>query len=612
MGHTACLWGTDKLLIYGGENEHRKLLADLIIFDINTAYWTQPTLNGPCPRGRTRHAAVIHDDKFFVSGGMLSDTVISDEVCFLDLKTWTWSRSWRFVSRYDHSMWTSNGRLWVSGGMTEDMERVGEVWWLDLLGVPAFDSTPENAKVGPSTPVESADNSPVAALSTTSSRPSGYAANSSSIQISPAPQSIRRRPPVAPGAVSALRFVSSPQLPVQNAGLHFHVYSSGFLLDFATPLNAESTSECSLSAFDLDTLRWQKLAEGRDLFKPTHRWRYCCLNHDGTHAWLLGSSMPSQTDAQGLDDGEKLGDVLHIDLRKLGLLGNKLSLESRAQSDYLPASDSQMTSHLSSIGADLARTFDMAPETGSGTDFVITGIADEEDDADENADGDHAMTAYSQPIHVHRFLLSARWPHFARLWDARMTEFHTRKVHIPEAYSAVRAFCFYLYTDSITASPSSSGSDDAVAGPTLKDVAGMLVMSSIYDMPRLRQLCVSRLVREIDVQHAAFIFERASAASEAWLKRRAASFCMTHWGRIVRTDGFRYLPREAMLELCEGSDAEARIVGADELEAVGGLGGGRLGHKAMYRDGRKRGRTTRHRIQDAELHGTEDEAMDME
>ena len=47
-----------------------------------------------------------------------------------------------------------------------------------------------------------------------------------------------------------------------------------------------------------------------------------------------------------------------------------------------------------------------------------------------------------------------------------------------------------------------------------------------------------------------------------------------------------------MLELCEGVDAEGRVVGGDELEAVGGLGGARLGSGlgVLWGNGRKRGR----------------------
>lgn len=164
-------------------------------------------------------------------------------------------------------------------------------------------------------------------------------------------------------------------------------------------------------------------------------------------------------------------------------------------------------------------------------------------------------------------------------------------MHIPEPYSAVKAFLYYLYTDSISSPPSASGENGSLAsGPTLEDVADMLVMSNIYDMPRLRYLCVNRLVRDLDVLHAALIFDRANTAQEDWLRRRAASFCMIHWGRVVRTDSFRRLKRSTMLELCEGVDAEGRVVGGDELEAVGGLGGARLGSGILWGSGRKRGR----------------------
>jgi hypothetical protein len=363
------------------------------------------------------------------------------------------------------------------------------------------------------------------------------------------------------------------------------------MLDFVTPAT-NMPLETSLSALDLDSLRWQKLADGKDLFSPTYRWHYCCLNQDGTHAWLLGCPREVRNGANG-DTEEYLSDVLPIDMRKFGLLGNKMCQEARNE-QKVPTSDSSPTSHLSAIGADLAKTFNQPPETGSGTDFTITALRDDSFDMESISGDDDSIsvdtTNTSSPIHVHRLILSARWPHFSRLYNSQMSEFHTRRMHIPEPYPAVKAFLHYLYTDSICSPP--AGETTTLAGPTLEDVANMLVMSNIYDMPRLRHLCVNRLVRDLDVQHAALIFDRANTAQEDWLKRRAASFCMTHWGRVVRTDGFRMLKRSAMLELCEGVDAEGRVVGGDELEAVGGLGGARLGSGmgVLWGNGRKRGR----------------------
>ena len=603
MGHTSCLWQGDKMLVYGGENEHRIHLSDVVIFDIKTAHWTQPDINGPVPRGRARHSAVIHNDKLFVCGGMTgSDNQVLDDICFLDLKTWTWSRTWRFVARYDHSSWVWGGKIWVSGGMSEEMERSSDIWWLDFRGTPAFEGGPSYGMAGSDDARPLGErfgsygfaSAPTPALGST-----GYAANTSSVQSNSATQ-IQRSPPVAPGAISSVKFISSPNLPIQNVGTHFHVFSSGCMLDFVTPAT-NMPLDTSLSALDLDTLRWQKLADGKDLFSPTYRWHYCCLDSDGTHAWLLGC--PKENRGGNGEAEEYLSDVLPIDLRKFGLLGNKLSQEARNE-QRIPSSDTYASSHLSAIGADLARTFNQPPESGSGTDFTITATRDDDYEMESMSEDGSPTTQFatatspnseptsntSPPIHVHRLILSARWPHFSRLYNAQMQEFHTRRMHIPEPYPAVKAFLYYLYTDSISTPPVAE--NDAVAGPTLEDVANMLVMSNIYDMPRLRHLCVNRLVRDLDVQHAALVFDRASTAQEDWLKRRAAGFCMTHWGRVVRTDGFRRLKRAAMLELCEGVDAEGRVVGGDELEAVGGLGGARLGSGmgVLWGNGRKRGR----------------------
>jgi len=100
---------------------------------------------------------------------------------------------------------------------------------------------------------------------------SGYAANSSSAQVNPPSFQLTTSPPLAPGAISSLKFISGPNIPAQEKGMHFHVYTSGTLLDFVTPAATITPQECSLSSLDLDTLRWQKLAEGQEIFRPGFR-----------------------------------------------------------------------------------------------------------------------------------------------------------------------------------------------------------------------------------------------------------------------------------------------------------------------------------------------------
>ncbi|KAK4129474.1 hypothetical protein N657DRAFT_652852 [Parathielavia appendiculata] len=623
MGHTATLYKGDKLLVFGGENEHRTYLSDLIIFDLKTAHWTQPQVTGPIPKGRARHAAVLHEDKLFIVGGITGhDNYVLDDICYLDLKTYTWSRSWRFVGRFDHSAYIWGDRVWVFGGLSEDMDKVSDLWWLDLKGNPAFETPPQIGFLDRSGLTRSAT-SPRPPHQTSQSPvvgSTGYAANSRTPQVNTPSFHLKAYAPPAPGAISALKFVSGNNVPSQMQGIHFHVYSSGTLLDFVTPAATITAKECSLYALDLGTLRWQRLAEGREIFKFGYRWHYCTMNEDGTKAWLLGCP----TEAGAIDLGangleEYLSDIMEIDLRRYGFLGSNLSSEARTDLIRPSLRTRSVEAPSKGLGADLARLFNQPPETGSGTDFIVTALSRDYDDDEimgsalmHSAESDEASQTWlapdaptSPPIHVHRLILQARWPHFARLWASQMAEFHTKKMHIPEPYSVVKAFLYYLYTDRID--PTDDDADNAMAD--LSDVAGLLVMSNIYNIPHLRLLCVNRLSKELDVDHACIIWYCAGLANEEWLRKRAACFCMTHWGRVVRTVGFQRLPRSALVELSQEVDMEGRVVGGDELDMIAGMDG-RFSDGASAASRRKES-VSSNQTQTLETEDDDDDGMEM-
>ncbi|PYH95410.1 hypothetical protein BO71DRAFT_397969 [Aspergillus ellipticus CBS 707.79] len=578
MGHTATLYQNDKLIVFGGENEHREYLSDVVILDISNSTWTQPEIRGSIPRGRARHAAVIYDEKLFIIGGVTGENnVILDDLTYLDLKTWTWSRTWRFTARFDHIAWVWGGRLWIFGGLDPDMERTTDIWWLDLKGIPSLGMTTSQGTVDSPTAISRMTYSPDAMLSSPpqqlSGRSGNYAANSGSVQVRNNNNNNRRRP-IAPGAISCLRFKSGPHVPALFSGTHFQSYASGVLLDLITPSETVRTYECNLSSLDLDALRWQRLADGQEIFKPGFRWHYCTVNASGTKAWLLGCSLDVGA-TPGTSDENHMSEVLCIDLERYGLLGNEMATFSPNQS-RTSLSDQTGMPPLSGLGADLSAVFDQPPESGSGADFVITANPDDHYDDDEESEDAPAPqpepaflspnATTSPPIHVHRIILQLRWPHFKRLYSAQMAEYHSKRMHIPEPYSVVRAFVYYLYTDSIAGHPEYCSD--------IIDVAGMLVMANLYDMPKLRLLCVNRLSRELDVENAAIIWERAGRTNEEWLMRRAAQFCLANWGRVVRTEGFKSLSRQSLIELCEVVDTEGRIIAGPELEMVGALGEG--------------------------------------
>ncbi|KAJ5131269.1 uncharacterized protein N7515_007308 [Penicillium bovifimosum] len=578
MGHTATLYQGDKLIVFGGENEHREYLSDVVILDLNTFHWTLPEIHGPDPRGRARHAAVIHEDKLFIVGGVTGvgagtgeKNVVLDDLNYLDLQTWTWSRTWSFTARFDHTAWVWGTRLWIFGGLGPNMDRSTDIWWLDLKGSPSLagNTTPQGSvnslalNLSTAYLPDSMSSSPLL-----SPRSGTYAANSGSVQV----RHLGRRKPVAPGAISCLHFESGPHVPSLFSGTHFHSFASGVLLDLITPSETVRSHDCNLSALELSSLRWQRLADGQEIFRPGYRWHYCTINDAGTKAWLLGCSL-DVANVPGGSDENHMSEVLIIDLEKYGLLGNGLSAEAPEPDAPWP-SDQSGLSQVSGLGTDLAAVFDQPPESGSGADFIVTAIRDDHegsvsDDMSETPAASptqappkfvEANAWTSQPIHVHKIILQLRWPHFKRLYSAQMAEYHTKRMHVPEPYSVVRAFLYYLYTDSIAGHPEYCSS--------VIDVAGMLVMANLYDMPRLRLLCVNRLSRELDVDNAAIVWERAGRTNEHWLMRRAAQFCLTYWGRVVRTEGFKSLSHKSLIELCEVVDTEGRIIAGPELEMV--------------------------------------------
>lgn len=607
MGHSASLYQGDKLLVYGGENEHREYLSDVVILNLKDHHWTQPEIHGPIPKGRARHAAVVYEDKLFIIGGLTGETnYILDDICYLDLKTWTWSRTWSFVQRFDHTAWIWGGRLWVLGGLGLEMERSTEIWWLDLKGSPTLGFGATSGRRGISMGRLPSSRQDQLLGQGRADRTDTYTANSGSVHI----RSSRREKPIAPGAISSLKFLSGPHVPAQSSGNHFHVCTSGSLLDLVTPASTIRPVDCNLSSLELDSLRWQRIVEGPEIFHPGYKWHYCTINEEGNKIWLLGS--PAD-DAGNPNQEQQLSDVLIVDLRRYGFLGNETQPYTSEQARLLAAERTIPALPSQGLGADLAATFDQTPESGSMTDFTITANADPFDDTESvssTPEQDGFTTRFSTsttssqlyvanssptspPIHTHKMILQARWPHFKRLYASKMLEYQTNKLHIPEPYSVVRAFLYYLYTDSIAPHP--------VLCKDLTDVAGMLVMANLYDMPKLRLLCVNRLSREIDIEHAAVIWERAGRTEEEWLKQRAARFCMMNWGRIVRTEGFRSLSRHSLMELCEVVDTEGRVVGGEELDVDGfslGVATGRRRHRASETEGETDG-------------GEEDDGMDI-
>ncbi|CAI9296169.1 unnamed protein product [Lactuca saligna] len=90
-GQSVSLIGS-KLIMFGGEDKHRRLLNDVNVLDLETMIWNvaETTLTPPAPR--FDHTATVHGDRYLqIFGGCSHSTFFSD-LHVLDLETLEWSQ----------------------------------------------------------------------------------------------------------------------------------------------------------------------------------------------------------------------------------------------------------------------------------------------------------------------------------------------------------------------------------------------------------------------------------------------------------------------------------------------------------------------------------------
>ncbi|KAL9236550.1 hypothetical protein vseg_011204 [Gypsophila vaccaria] len=118
-GHSVTLVGS-KLIVFGGEDIHRKLLNDIHILNLDTLSWEKVQATQPPPSPRYDHATAVHADRYFLVFGGCSHSTCFNDLHVLDLHTMEWSQPETrgdYVSpRAGHSGVTVNGNWYIIGG----------------------------------------------------------------------------------------------------------------------------------------------------------------------------------------------------------------------------------------------------------------------------------------------------------------------------------------------------------------------------------------------------------------------------------------------------------------------------------------------------------------
>ncbi|MCK5561340.1 MAG: hypothetical protein KAJ51_12125, partial [Thermoplasmata archaeon] len=107
-GHAmASIYGTDKVLLFGGEDSTNLKYNDTWVYDLSENSWTQKSpVNKPSARGFHAMASIYGDDKVVLFGGYYNPiSEIYDDTWVYDLSNDTWTKKMTTpVSRYSHAM----------------------------------------------------------------------------------------------------------------------------------------------------------------------------------------------------------------------------------------------------------------------------------------------------------------------------------------------------------------------------------------------------------------------------------------------------------------------------------------------------------------------------
>lgn len=541
------------MIIFGGEREDELRTNDLYYYNVKLNEWTMAETLGPVPPARTRHACCLSPNgkRMYVTGGLIHGKDVARDLYWYEFETRRWNGPLEFVPRYGHTIAVYSNKIWAFGGLTPAMDRATEHAWYDL----------------------------------------------------------------ETDAIGKVSIISTEDPYKSSLNAHgLHIYGSGVtgtMLDVVTAGSAVRNVDTSISALDLDTLKVRNIISDCSKYFDGYAWHYMLTM--GSKLILLGQP------GTALDDGQ-ISHIFSLDLSEFGYLESSKTkigehsstgtiaydmfefynrselcdfeitavegdirpplFHSTAGAEY-PEGDSQDTIgdvqsqygslvprispgpslttsgsepnlvgraptplnyQSSSIGLDRIRTDDTL-----GLESSSIGIASPHSEHSKGDGTDLPVFTVSDPIKVHMMVLFARWPHFSRIVSSQMNEYQNRKLYIPEPVAWVRKLIEFMYGDSID-------------GCNMEEAAGLLVLANLYELPRLRTLCIESISKiGISDHNAVTVWHRAVEADEEVIRRNAALHCFRHWGQIVRSQAFHELDKATMVALCEEADTNAFV-----------------------------------------------------
>ncbi|KAJ1976435.1 hypothetical protein H4R35_002702 [Dimargaris xerosporica] len=511
VGATVTTVGTSVYLFAGRLTEPRILTNDMYILDLTTYAWRKMPLqlsseseawlsaSAQCKsehalqliRPRYFHSAVVYGHRIVYFGGMgrlrphTQEVGVLNDVLIFDTTTLQWTIPKMTTGspppRYAHlCALLDNDRMLIMGGQDLDTDYLGDLHVLDLKTMGWCLSRHLNRNVGIYRSIVAYDDHHRRAIVY-----SNYNFNDvqRSLHFISDPNwrlTDRSDAMVGPALPHGLRFPSSVLL-----GPHLILAGTHIGRDFPS---------FRIWALDLRTCMWQEISCG-SLFEKGS-WNKGALCADLNRFYVFGHQSRSLLH----DYNARQLNFNHVRVISLDAFGLHRPVEPLYATPY------------QELGLSLMEH----PALANVTLVTLDGLQ----------------------LACNAFVLSARWPHFKRLFAPSIdsTEPHASLgstltptqlpmgfiVRIPESYDVANQFVRYLHTGALDVSLSTAL------------LTALLVTAARYQMPRLQDLCVVELHGRLALDTSPLIFEGATRAGHEGLRVRALLYMFDRRDALLR------------------------------------------------------------------------------
>eukprot|EP00531_Pseudo-nitzschia_arenysensis_P014444 CAMPEP_0116127674 /NCGR_PEP_ID=MMETSP0329-20121206/6962_1 /TAXON_ID=697910 /ORGANISM="Pseudo-nitzschia arenysensis, Strain B593" /LENGTH=626 /DNA_ID=CAMNT_0003621781 /DNA_START=253 /DNA_END=2133 /DNA_ORIENTATION=- len=141
-----------------------------------------------------------------------------------------------------------------------------------------------------------------------------------------------------------------------------------------------------------------------------------------------------------------------------------------------------------------------------------------------------------QPVYAHRAILAQRCGHFAAMFRSGMRESVEKTIPIPDTSRQVFLMLLeYIYTDTVKID--------------VEHAIGLYIASDIYQLDRLREMCVTVVKRNLNPNNAGPLVQIADDQLCFVLRDICMAYCVEHFDVVCKSEGIKQVSHKNLLDI---------------------------------------------------------------